>query len=168
MKKYNLDDKKWKFLLKQKIGNISVKNFLSRLNFAFVNLRYFYYNPNNDMDSKDLEDTINYLSTLIGKFPDSKEKFWKDFCNRLFSLGGLDELARKVSELKRNSNGEFLMPEYKYPNFLGNKNPEEVLYNYKFGKDDALLGYIENNWEDIIKIFRMTNNVWIILKKSIN
>ena len=45
------------------------------------------------------------------------------------------------------------MPEQKYPKFLGDGKPEEVLYNYEFGKDDALLNYIENNWENISKNF---------------
>ena len=101
----------------------------------------------------DLEYTINCLSEKISSSGDFKNYFWKECFNRLFSLGGFNELAKKVSELKRNSDGEFSMPEQKYPKFLGDGKPEEVLYNYEFGKDDALLNYIENNWENISKNF---------------
>ena len=148
MEEYNLNEEKWELLLKQKIGNISVKNFLSRPNFAFISLRDCNFGCNDKLFCSNIEDRIYYLIEEGNN--DYKNNFMKRIYEKLFSLGGFNELANFIA----SKSVKILMSQQKYPNFLGNEKPEEVLYGYEFGKDDEHLEYIEKNWEDdIIKKF---------------
>ena len=102
---YNLGDKKWEFLLNQKIWNIPVRDFLSKLDFAFVNLKFFYFNPKG-ANSVNLMPTIRYLSEEI-KDEKLKDNFYNECFGRLFSLGGFDLLAKKISELEKTKTMNF-------------------------------------------------------------